>query len=162
MAKKAPIDEDALKKQMMSGKAMLIPPLAQEPSEDATTSALAVATEAAECSARGQEQEDGKDSDVLHRMSKIPVKKQVSAEVDKDLARYEKLFLTRSILGLPRTNTGISMSTLERVEKVVNRLFDGRIAISTFIDNVITEHLMRNERSFNKWLVEKSTNPLFD
>jgi hypothetical protein len=91
-----------------------------------------------------------------------PVRKPKQEEgMDKELSRYEKLFLTRSIVGLPRTNVGISMQTLEKVERVVNRLFDGRIAVSTFIDNLVVEHLMRNEKTFNKWLLEKSTN-LFD
>ncbi|MDR1225765.1 MAG: DUF3408 domain-containing protein [Prevotellaceae bacterium] len=75
---------------------------------------------------------------------------------DKDLQKYEKAYLSRNLLGLPRTNVGISMETLTKVEQVLNRLFDGQIAVSTFVDNVIFEHLIRHEKLYNKWLMEKS------
>jgi hypothetical protein len=75
---------------------------------------------------------------------------------DKDLQRYEKMFLHRSLAGLPRTNVGISIETLDKVERVVHRLFEGQIAVSAFIDNVISEHLAKHKEAYNKWLMEKS------
>jgi hypothetical protein len=197
MAKKIPIDEEALKRQMLSGKSVLVPavstlqeaPIGQNLSKGvvnavvstsqelpigqvlsggaagkdvAVTPVVAAEVVAAEVvAAYGQEQEDGEDDDVLSKVMAAPAKKQPSADGDKDLSRYERLFLSRSIVGLPRTNVGISLLTLEKVEKVIYRVFDGRIAVSTFIDNIVTEHIARHEKSMNRWLLEKSVN-LFD
>ncbi|MDR1416392.1 MAG: DUF3408 domain-containing protein [Prevotellaceae bacterium] len=74
---------------------------------------------------------------------------------DKDLQRYEKMFLHRSLIGLPRTNVGISMATLSKVEQVINRLFEGQIAASTFVDNIVYDHLTKYEKQYNRWLQEK-------
>jgi hypothetical protein len=188
MVKKIPIDEDALRRQMLSGKSVLVPaalasqelptaqvlsgksalvPAALASQELPTAVAVTpVAAAAAVVAAHGQakaEGDDGEDDDVLSKVMAAPAKKQPTAEADgdKDLLRYEKLFLSRSIVGLPRTNVGISLLTLEKVEKIIYRVFDGRIAVSTFIDNIVTEHIVRHEKSMNRWLLEKSVN-LFD
>jgi hypothetical protein len=163
MAKKIPIDEEALKRQMLSGKSVLVPaaPAEQNLSENAGAAEKdAATTPSAEAVAvRGQEHEGGDDDDALLKAMATPAKKQAAAaDGDKDLIRYEKLFLSRSIVGLPRTNVGISLLTLEKAEKVVHRVFDGQIAVSTFIDNIITEHIARHEKSMSRWLLEKSVN----
>jgi hypothetical protein len=70
-------------------------------------------------------------------------------------SNYEEKFLNRTIYGVNRSNVGISKETLNIAEKVIARIFDNKIAIGTYIDNILWEHFNRYKKEYEAWLVEK-------
>ena len=68
---------------------------------------------------------------------------------------YEEKFLSRTIYGANRSNVGISKETLTIAGRVVARIFDNKIAISTYMDNILWEHFNRYKKEYEIWLTEK-------
>jgi hypothetical protein len=68
---------------------------------------------------------------------------------------YEEKFLSRTIYGVNRSNVGISKETLNIAERVIARIFDNKIAISTYMDNILWEHFNRYKKEYEIWLTEK-------
>jgi hypothetical protein len=68
---------------------------------------------------------------------------------------YEEKFLSRTIYGVNRSNVGISKETLNIAEKIIARIFDNKIAISTYMDNILWEHFNRYKKEYEIWLTEK-------
>jgi hypothetical protein len=68
---------------------------------------------------------------------------------------YEEKFLSRNIYDTFRKNVGISKETLDIAERVVARIFDNKIAVSTYVDNVLLEHFTKYKKDFETWLVER-------
>jgi hypothetical protein len=68
---------------------------------------------------------------------------------------YEEKFLNRTIYGVNRSNVGISKDTLNIAERIIARIFDNKIAIGTYIDNILWEHFNRYKKEYEAWLVEK-------
>jgi hypothetical protein len=176
MAKKVILNEDELREKLTGELPVFIPPIAQvhpEKVDVASTSpstaevqkspekANATSTSPATAKEVQEQPEKTNATDVLlpdmdaddDAFSKSA---SVESKTDKDLERYEKTYLRRNLLGVQRTNVGISMSTLVKIEQVINRLFDGRIAASTFVDNILYEHLLRHKKLYDKWLAERS------
>jgi hypothetical protein len=70
---------------------------------------------------------------------------------------YEEKYITRSIYGTYRGNVGISKDTLDIATKIIARIFDNRIAIGAFIDNILWEHFNKYKKDYELWLAEKPT-----
>ncbi|MDR2408610.1 MAG: DUF3408 domain-containing protein [Bacteroidales bacterium] len=70
---------------------------------------------------------------------------------------YEEKYFVRNIYGVYRGNVGISKDTLAIAERVVARVFDNRIAIGAFIDNILWEHFNKHKKDYELWLAEKPT-----
>jgi hypothetical protein len=68
---------------------------------------------------------------------------------------YEEKFLGRSIIGAYRGNVGISRDTLAIAERVIARIFDNKIAIGTYIDNILIDHFNKYKKDYERWLSEK-------
>jgi hypothetical protein len=68
---------------------------------------------------------------------------------------YEEKFLKRIISGSFRSNVGISKDTLDIAERVIARLFDNKIAVSAYVDNILMEHFNKYRKDFDTWLVER-------
>jgi hypothetical protein len=68
---------------------------------------------------------------------------------------YEEKFLKRVISGSFRSNVGISRDTLDIAERVIARLFDNKIAVSAYVDNILVEHFNKYKRDFDMWLAER-------
>jgi hypothetical protein len=68
---------------------------------------------------------------------------------------YEEKYLARTIYGAYRGNVGISKDTLAIAERVVARVFDNRIAIGAYIDNILREHFNKYKKDYELWLAEK-------
>jgi hypothetical protein len=68
---------------------------------------------------------------------------------------YEENFLNRTIYGVNRSNVGISKETLNIAERIIARIFDNKIAVGTYIDNILWEHFNRYKKEYEAWLVEK-------
>jgi hypothetical protein len=96
--------------------------------------------------------EKGKESEQLLRISK-----EVPGGGNGKRGAYEEKYLTRTIYGAYRGNVGISKNTLDIAEKVIARIFDNRIAIGVFIDNILWEHFNKYKKDYELWLAEKPT-----
>jgi hypothetical protein len=162
MAKKQVLDEEELRRQMTGAIPVFVPPVSNVPPvpEQAPTPPPppppTVPQPTLDAAAKDDTENDaGYDDTILPTITERRPSTVQKEEGDKDLLRYDKVYLGRNIVGSARTNVGISADTLLKVERVVNRLFDGRIAASTFVDNVVFDHLMRHEKLYNKWLAEK-------
>jgi hypothetical protein len=68
---------------------------------------------------------------------------------------YEEKFLKRIIPGSFRGNVGISKDTLDIAERVIARLFDNKIAIGAYVDNILVEHFNKHRKDFDTWLAER-------
>jgi hypothetical protein len=156
MAKKVVLDEAVLRQQLTGAVPIFIPsaPAVQEPPAEAKAAPPAAQESQLQPTGAGEKESDAPVGEKILELK--PAKAEQEGE-DKDLQRYEKAYLHRNLIGLPRTNVGVSVETLRKVEQVVNRLFDGRIAVSTFVDNVVFDHLVKNEKQYNRWLLEKSS-----
>jgi hypothetical protein len=170
MAKKVIVDEEVLRKNLTGEVPIFVPPAQPAAQEFATQELYKQAGQpiAVNVSSPLLVTQAGNvvdvlppnvDNTMLLELENFAVESKAATEgskTDKDLQRYEKMYLHRNLLGVQRTNVGISMETLTKIEQVVNRLFDGRIAASTFVDNVLYEHLARHEKLYNRWLAERS------
>ncbi|MDR0606512.1 MAG: DUF3408 domain-containing protein [Bacteroidales bacterium] len=70
---------------------------------------------------------------------------------------YEEKFLRRNIYGASRGNVGISRETLDIAERVVVRIFDNKIAVGAYVDNILWEHFNKYKKDYELWLSEKPT-----
>jgi hypothetical protein len=68
---------------------------------------------------------------------------------------YEKKFLSRDICGIFRTNVGVSKDTLNIAERIIARVFDNKIAVGAYVDNILLEHFNKYREDFEVWLVER-------
>ncbi|MDR1898278.1 MAG: DUF3408 domain-containing protein [Prevotellaceae bacterium] len=70
---------------------------------------------------------------------------------------YVEKYLSRNIIGTVRGNVGISKGTLDIAEKVIARIFDNKIAVGAYIDNIVLEHFNKHKKDYELWLTEKPT-----
>ncbi|MDR1182345.1 MAG: DUF3408 domain-containing protein [Bacteroidales bacterium] len=68
---------------------------------------------------------------------------------------YEERFLSRTINGVYRSNVGISKETLCIAERVIARIFDNKVAVGAYIDNILLEHFNKYKKDFEVWLAER-------
>jgi hypothetical protein len=68
---------------------------------------------------------------------------------------YEKKFLSRDICGIFRANVGVSKDTLSIAERIIARVFDNKIAVGAYVDNILMEHFSKYREDFEVWLVER-------
>jgi hypothetical protein len=70
---------------------------------------------------------------------------------------YVEKYLCRNIIGTSRGNVGISKDTLNIAESVIARIFENKLAVGAYIDNIVLEHFNKHKKDYELWLTEKPT-----
>ena len=67
---------------------------------------------------------------------------------------YDEVFLRPVVITLRKPMT-VSVGTHERVERVIRMVFDNKITLSSFVENILLHHLEKYEVDFKRRLAEK-------
>ncbi len=89
------------------------------------------------------------------RLNEAPISRTPNSSSSDKKENYEERFLKRSLIGQQRTNVGMSRETVEKAELVIARIFDNKIAVGVFLDNIVSEHFEKHKKHLNSWLAEK-------
>jgi hypothetical protein len=85
----------------------------------------------------------------------LRISKEVPSGGNGKKSTYEEKYLTRTIYGANRGNVGISKDTLDIAESIIARIFDNRMAVGAFIDNILLDHFNKYKKDYELWLAEK-------